>query len=42
MYRYFKKICDTDHISLWKSKGLSVEGIMPPALSNNTLPPALN
>ena len=29
MYRYFKKIGNTDHISEWKSKGLSDESINP-------------
>ena len=42
MYRYSKKIGNTDHISSWKSKGLSDESIKPPATSNNNLAPSLN
>ena len=42
MYRYCKKIGNTDHISSWKSKGLSDESIKPPATSNNNLAPLLN
>ena len=42
MYRQFKKIGNGDHISLWKSKGLSDESIKPPTTSNNSLAPALN
>ena len=42
MYRYFKKIGDTDHISTRKFKGLSDESIKPPATSNNSLAPSLN
>ena len=41
-YRYFKKIANTDHISVWESKGLSDESIKPPATSNNSLAPSLN
>ena len=37
MYKYFKKIGNTDHISEWKSKGLSDEVIKPPTTSNNSL-----
>ena len=33
MYKYFKKIGNTDHISSWKSKGLSNEIIKPLVLS---------
>ena len=29
MYKYFKKIGNTDHISAWKSKGLSDEIVKP-------------
>ena len=42
MYRYFKKIGNTNHISSWKSKGLSDKNIHPPAASNNSLAPLLN
>ena len=42
VYRYFKKIGNTDHISAWKSKGLSDESIKPSTTSNNNLSPALN
>ena len=35
MYRYFKKIDCGDHISSWKSKGLSDESINPLATSNS-------
>ena len=42
MYKYFIKIGNTEHISKWKSKGLSNEIIKPPATSNNNLSPALN
>ena len=40
--KYFKKIRDTNHISEWKSKGLSDEVIKPPATSDNSLASALN
>ena len=42
MYRYFRKIGNTDHMSSWKSKGLSDEGIQHPATSNISLAPSLN
>ena len=42
MYRYYKKIGNTDHISAWKSKGLSDESIKSPATSDNSLAPSLN
>ena len=42
IYRYFKKIDNTDLISAWKSKGLSDESIKPPATSNNSFAAALN
>ena len=38
MYKYFKKIGDTESISEWKSKGLPDEIIEPP---NNSLAPTL-
>ena len=34
MYKYFGVITNTNHISLWKSKGLSAESIKPPATSD--------
>ena len=42
MKKYFLKIGNTDHISEWKSKGLSDEVIKPPTSSNNSLVPALS
>ena len=42
MYKYFRVITNTDHISLWKSKGLSAESIKPPATSDNSLTPELS
>ena len=42
MYRYFKKISNTDCGSSWKSKGLSNESINPPNRSDNSLAPALS
>ena len=42
MYRYFKKIGNTDHTSACKSKGLSDEIIKPPSTNNNSLSPALS
>ena len=35
-------ITSTDHVSSWKSKGLSVESIKLPTTSDNSLTPALN
>ena len=40
MYRYFKKISNSDHISSWKSKGLSDKSTKPPATSDNSLAPS--
>ena len=40
IYRYFGMIGNIDHISVWKSKGLSDENIKPPATSDNSLPPS--
>ena len=37
MYKYFKKISNTDYISAWKAKGLSDESIKPPSTSYNSL-----
>ena len=42
MYRYFKKVGNTDHFSLWKSKGLPDESINPPTTSDNSLAPTLS
>ena len=42
MYKYFKMITNTDHISSWKSKVLSAESIKPATTSDNSLTPALN
>ena len=35
-------ITNTDYVSSWKSKGLSVETIKPPATSDNSLTQVLN
>ena len=40
--KYFKVITNTDYVSSWKSKGLSVETIKPPATSDNSLTQVLN
>ena len=42
MYRYLKKIGNTDQILSWKSKGLSDETIKPPTTSDNSIAPALS
>ena len=42
MYRYFKDIVNTDHISSWKSKRLSDEIMKPPTASANSLSSALS
>ena len=42
MSKYFTMITNTDHISSWKSKGLSDESIKPRTTSDNSLAPALN
>ena len=42
VFRYFKRIGNSNHISEWKSKGLSDEIINLPAASNNSLSPAIN
>ena len=36
-YKYFKTITNTNYISSWKSKGLSVESIIPFPTSDNSL-----
>ena len=38
----FEVITNTDYVSSWKSKRLSVESIKPPTTSDNSLTPALN
>ena len=42
MYTCFKKIGSADHISAWKSKGLSDESIKPPSTSDDNLAPSLD
>ena len=42
MERYFIKIDKSDHISVWKPKGLSDESIKQPAPSDDSLSPSLN
>ena len=42
MYRYFKKIGNTNRISSWKSKGLSDESIKTLSARNNILNPSLS
>ena len=42
VYRYFKKIANTNQISVCKSKGLSDESIKSPAVSNHSLGVTLN
>ena len=41
MYKYFKKISNTDYISEWKSKGLSEEVIKPLSTISNIIIPGL-
>ena len=41
MYKYFKKISNTDYISEWKSKGLSEEVIKPLSTISNRIIPGL-
>ena len=38
---YFQKIANSNHISAWKSKGLSDESIKPLTVSNNSLAAAI-
>ena len=40
--KYFEVITNTNYVSSWKSKGLSVETIKPPTTSDNSLSPELN
>ena len=35
-------IASTNYVSSWRSKGLSVETIKPPSVSDNSLTPALS
>ena len=42
MYKYFKKIGNTDNISVQKSKGLSDESIKPASTSDNSVAPSLS
>ena len=43
MYRYFKKIGNTERISSWKSKGLSDDCLINPlTTSDNSLAPVLS
>ena len=42
MYRYFKKIGNTDHISAWNSIGLSRKIIKPLTTSDNSFAPTLS
>ena len=42
MYRYLKKIGDTDRISARKSKGSSDESIKSPSTTDNNLAPTVN
>ena len=41
VYRYFKKVANTNYISSWKSKGLSAESIKSFTISDNSLTPLL-
>ena len=42
MYRYFKRIGNTENISSWNSKGFSDEIIKPSTTSDNSLAPVLS
>ena len=42
IYRFFKKIGNTDDISAWKSKGLPDKSIKHPATTDSSLAPSLN
>ena len=42
MYRYFKRVGNSDYILNWKSKGFSDEVIKFPSAPNNFLDPSLN
>ena len=40
--KYFIVTANTDYVSSWKSKGLSVETIKPPTISDNSLTPVVS
>ena len=42
MYRYFKRVVNSEYILSWKSKGLSDENITPPSAPHNFLNPSLS
>ena len=42
MYRYFKRVVNSDYILEWKSKGLSDESIKSPSSPQNFVNPSLN
>ena len=42
LYRYFKTVTNTNHISSWKSRGLSAESIKLPTTCDNSLTPKLS
>ena len=42
MNKYFTRINNTNHISSWKSRGLSNESIKPPTTSDDSLAPELD
>ena len=41
VYSYFKKIANSDHISVWKPKGLYDESIKSPTTLNKSVTPPL-
>ena len=41
MYRYFKRVVNSEYILSWKSKGLSDESITPPSAPHYFLNPSL-
>ena len=42
MYRYFKRVVNSEYILSWKPKGLSVENITPPSAPHSFLNPSLS
>ena len=42
MYRYFKRVVNSDYILEWKSKGLSDESIKSPSTPQSFFNPLLN
>ena len=42
MYRYFKKISNTDHTLAWTSTGFSDESVKPSTTFGNSLAPSLS